>query len=75
MAHRVGTRAGRARHKLRQQTVEPTFGTIKEAMGFRRFSLRGRKQLSTEWTLVCPAYNFHRPHRLSIARMAQVAQN
>ncbi|HPA17123.1 MAG TPA: IS1182 family transposase [Verrucomicrobiae bacterium] len=75
MAHRVATRAGRARYKLRQHTVEPTFGTIKEAMGFRRFLLRGNKKVSTEWALVCLAYNFRRLHRLTVARMAQEAQN
>src|SRR5215203_5566408 len=64
MIHRVTTKAGRARYKLRQQTVEPVFGIIKEAMGFRRFSLRGLAKVSLEWTLVTLAYNVRRLHRL-----------
>ncbi len=60
MAHRVATKAGRARYKLRQQTVEPVFGIIKEALGFRRFSLRGAGKVSLEWTLVSLAYNLKR---------------
>ena len=60
MAHRVATKAGRARYKLRQQTVEPVFGIIKEALGFRRFSLRGLEKVSLEWTLVTMAYNLKR---------------
>jgi transposase len=64
MAHRVATKAGRSRYKLRQQTVEPVFGIIKEAMGFRRFSLRGLAKVSLEWTLVSLAYNLRRLHRL-----------
>jgi transposase len=64
MIHRVATKAGRARYKLRQQTVEPVFGIIKEAMGFRRFSLRGLAKVSLEWTLVTLAYNLRRLHRL-----------
>ena len=44
MRHRTTTAAGRALYKLRQQTVEPVFGIIKEAMGFRRFSLRGHEK-------------------------------
>jgi transposase len=64
MAHRVATKAGRARYKLRQQTVEPVFGIIKEAMGFRRFSLRGLAKVSLEWTLVTLAYNVRRLHRV-----------
>lgn len=60
MAYRVATKAGRERYKLRQQTVEPIFGIIKEAMGFRRFSLRGEGKASLEWTLVTLAYNVKR---------------
>ena len=65
MAHRVGTASGRERYKLRQQTVEPVIGIIKEAMGFRRFSLRGKEKVNTEWTLVCLSYNFRRLFRLN----------
>jgi len=64
LRHRTSTAAGRALYKLRQQTVEPVFGIIKEAMGFRRFSLRGLAQVSLEWDLVCLAYNLKRLHRL-----------
>ena len=60
MAHRVATKAGRERYKLRQQTVEPVFGIIKEAIGFGRFSLRGLAKVSLEWTLVTLAYNLKR---------------
>jgi transposase len=64
MAHRVATQAGRARYKLRQQTVEPVFGIIKAALGFRSFRLRGLAGAATEWTLVTLAYNLRRLHRL-----------
>jgi transposase len=60
LAHRVATKAGRQRYRQRQQTVEPVFGIIKEAMGFRRFSLRGLTKVRLEWTLVTLAYNFKR---------------
>jgi transposase len=65
MRQRLRTRAGRALYRLRQQTVEPVFGIIKEAMGFRRFSLRGLPGVALEWTLVCLAYNLRRLHRLA----------
>lgn len=67
MRHRTATAAGRARYKLRQQTVEPVFGIIKEILGFRRFSLRGLAKVSLEWDLVCLAYNLKRLHRLGAA--------
>ena len=60
VAYRVATKAGRARYKLRQQTVEPIFGIIKAAMGFRAFRLRGLAGAATEWTLVTLAYNLRR---------------
>lgn len=60
MRHKTQTKAGKALYKLRKQTVEPVFGIIKEVMGFRRFSLRGKDNAETEWALVCLAYNMKR---------------
>lgn len=52
-------RAGyRSRYRLRKQTVEPVFGQIKEARGFRRFLLRGIEKVHGEWSLICAAHNF-----------------
>lgn len=47
----------RERYQLRKQTVEPVFGQIKEARGFRRFLLRGLDKVRGEWLLVCTAHN------------------
>ena len=60
----MATKEGRAKYKQRQQTIEPVFGIIKEALGFRRFSMRGQGKVALEWTLVCVAYNLRRLHRL-----------
>lgn len=60
MAHRLGTAEGRGLYALRKQTVEPVFGIIKEAMGFRRFTLRGLGKAGQEWSLVATAYNIKR---------------
>ncbi len=52
------TRAGRrSRYRLRKQTVEPVFGQIKQARGFRQFLLRGIEKVRGEWALVCTAHN------------------
>jgi len=67
LAHRTATSAGRTRYKQRQQTVEPVFGIIKAALGFRRFHLRGLAKASLEWTLVTLAYNFKRLHLMGTA--------
>ena len=67
MAHKLRTTAGKALYRLRKSTVEPVFGIIKEAMGFRQFSLRGQKNVTGEWCLVCLAYNLRRLHVLQRA--------
>ena len=64
MKHRLRTAQGRARYKLRQQTVEPVFGIIKSVLGFRQFLLRGLQKVALEWQLVCLAYNLKRLHRM-----------
>ena len=64
MRHRLRTKKGKERYKLRKQTVEPVFGIIKEAMGFRQFHLRGRPKVELEWNLVSLAYNMRRMFNL-----------
>ena len=49
-----------ARYRLRQQAVEPVFGIVKQAMGFRRFPARGTDKVQGEWGLVMPACNLAR---------------
>lgn len=44
-------------YRLRKQTVEPVFGQIKEARGFRRFLHRGLVKVRAEWRLLCTAHN------------------
>lgn len=51
-------RAGRrSRYRLRKQIVEPVFGQIKHARGFRQFLLRGLDKVRGEWALICTAHN------------------
>jgi len=51
-------RAGyRSRYRLRKQIVEPVFGQIKHARGFRQFLRRGLNAVSHEWSLLCTAHN------------------
>jgi hypothetical protein len=57
MKLRLSLAGHRSRYRLRKQTAEPVFGQMKEARGFRRFSLRGEAQVRAEWSLVCTAHN------------------
>ena len=64
MRDKLRTEEGKALYAKRNHTVEPVFGIIKAAVGFREFSLRGKEKVSGEWTLVCLAYNLKRLHRM-----------
>jgi transposase len=57
MRAKLGTESGRAVYARRKTIVEPVFGQIKEARGFRRFLLRGLAQIRGEWRLVCLTHN------------------
>ena len=57
MAAKVRTPEGKALYARRKVIVEPVFGQIKEARGFRRFLLRGLEKLRGEWRLVCLTHN------------------
>jgi transposase len=57
MRAKLRTARGRAVYGLRKGVVEPVFGQIKGARGFRRFSLRGLEKIRGEWSLVCLTHN------------------
>jgi transposase len=67
MAAKVRTAAGRALYARRKVIVEPVFGQIKEARGFRRFLLRGLANLRGEWCLVCLTHNLLKIWRYTYA--------
>ena len=57
MSKRLLQGGHRSRYRLRKQTVEPVFGQIKQARGFRQFLLRGKQNVAGEWSLLCTAHN------------------
>jgi hypothetical protein len=57
MRERLFSQAGKSKYKLRKQTVEPVFGQIKAARGFRQFLRRGLDAVQAEWSLACTAHN------------------
>lgn len=44
-------------YRLRKQTVEPVFGQIKQARGFRQFLMRGLEKTKAEWAMLCTVHN------------------
>lgn len=57
MRHKLRTEAGQELYRWRKAIVEPVFGQIKEAQGFRRFSFRGLEKVTAEWRFVCLTHN------------------
>jgi transposase len=63
MAETIRRAGRRSRYRLRKQVVEPVFGQIKQARGFRQFLLRGLNKVRGEWAIICTAHNLLKLHR------------
>src|SRR6266702_313690 len=57
MKQKLKTKVGKAIYAARKCVVEPVFGQIKQARGFRQFLLRGKKKVKGEWSLLCLTHN------------------
>jgi hypothetical protein len=64
MKRKLQTKTGKAIYAARKTIVEPVFGQIKHARGFRQFLLRGIDKVRGEWSLVCLTHNILKFHRL-----------
>src|SRR5712675_668111 len=62
MKRKLKTKVGKAVYAARKCVVEPVFGQIKQARGFRQFLLRGKEKVKGEWALVCLTHNILRLH-------------
>jgi transposase len=57
MAAKIKRGGRRSPYRLRKQIVEPVFGQIKQARGFRQFLLRSLDKARGEWAMICTAHN------------------
>ena len=64
MRRKLKTKAGKAIYAARKTIVEPVFGQIKQARGFRQFLMRGIEKVRAEWSLVCLTHNILKLYRL-----------
>ena len=60
MSTRLKRAGHRSRYRLRKQIVEPVFGQIKQARGFRQLLLRGIDKVKAEWAIICTAHNLNK---------------
>ena len=64
MERKLKTKVGTAVYTRRKCIVEPVFGQIKQARGFRQFLLRGLEKVQGEWALICMAHNLLKFHKI-----------
>ena len=63
MKHKIDSAQGRHIYSQRLGTVEPVFGHITDAIGIRRFSLRGKCKVDGQWKLMMMLHNILKIHR------------
>jgi transposase len=61
---KLKTKVGAAIYARRKCIVEPVFGQIKQARGFRQFLLRGLTKVRGEWALICMTHNLLKFHKI-----------
>ena len=66
MARKLATRRGHAIYARRKAIVEPLFGQIKHARGFRQFLRRGLVRVQQEWALICLSHNLLKLHGATV---------
>ncbi len=64
MERKLKTKVGTAIYTRRKCIVEPVFGQIKQARGFRQFLLRGLEKVQGEWALICMTHNLLKFHKI-----------
>lgn len=64
MRRKLKTKVGKAVYAARKAIVEPVFGQIKQARGFRQFLLRGIEKVRGEWSLLCLTHNILKMYRI-----------
>jgi transposase len=64
MERKLQTKVGAAVYARRKCVVEPVFGQIKQARGFRQFLLRGLRKVRGEWALICMTHNVLKFHKM-----------
>jgi transposase len=63
MREKIDSVAGKLIYGRRMATVEPVFANVRSCLGLDRFSLRGKKKVSTQWRLYCVVHNLLKVHR------------
>jgi transposase len=66
MQRTLATVRGQRLYARRKAIVEPVFGQIKHARGFRQFLRRGLQRVQQEWALICLSHNLLKLHAAKV---------
>jgi len=66
LRQKLRTPDGSKTYQKRQTSVEPVFGQLKEALGFRHFLLRSLDKTRSEWRFVCGTHNLWKLFRAGV---------
>ena len=66
MKRKIDSRQGRHLYSQRLGTVEPVFGHITDAIGIKRFTLRGKRKVDGQWKLMMMLHNMLKIHRYGL---------
>jgi len=67
MREKIDSTLGRHIYSRRLGIVEPVFGHLRENIGLRRFSLRGKVKVDSQWKLMTMLHNLTKIHRYGFA--------
>ena len=67
MKQKIDSVLGRHIYGMRLGIVEPVFGHLRENLGLRRFSLRGKTKVDGQWKLMTMLHNLTKIHRYGLA--------
>jgi len=63
MKRKIDSDLGRYRYARRLGIIEPVFGNLRHSKRLNRFTLRGRRKVSTQWQLYCLVHNIEKLQR------------
>jgi transposase len=63
MKRKIDTEQGRYKYSRRLAVAEPVFANICSTRRLRRFSLRGKRKVNTQWLLYCLVHNIGKVQR------------
>ena len=67
MKEKIDANLGRHIYSMRLGIVEPVFGHLTDAIGIKRFTLRGKEKVDGQWKLMTLLHNLTKIHRYGLA--------